>query len=108
MDRHFRATKPAAVSKSTSTRRSLKHAAAKPASPSPASHPATAPSLYADTLKQFDLNPRYGPSIGLSRLARWERAEALNLSPPEEIYGIITSDPGLAGRGFLESAATGF
>lgn len=27
----------------------------------------------------------FGPCIGMTRLERWERAEAFGLSPPEEV-----------------------
>ncbi len=41
-------------------------------------------------LKQFDLNPRYGPCVGISRLKRWERAERLKLNPPIQIKNILS------------------
>ncbi|XP_035690807.1 DNA polymerase delta subunit 4-like [Branchiostoma floridae] len=40
-------------------------------------------------LKQFDLNPDYGPSIGITRLERWERAEKFGLTPPEDVRDLI-------------------
>jgi hypothetical protein len=36
-------------------------------------------------LIRFDYNYRYGPSRGITRLKRWERAQKYNLNPPEEI-----------------------
>ncbi|TFY54141.1 hypothetical protein EVG20_g9831 [Dentipellis fragilis] len=33
-------------------------------------------------LRVFDLSYEYGPCVGVSRLERWERAEALGLNPP--------------------------
>jgi hypothetical protein len=36
-------------------------------------------------LRVFDLSPQYGPCVGISRLARWERAKAWGLEPPEEV-----------------------
>ncbi|XP_038697013.1 DNA polymerase delta subunit 4 isoform X2 [Tripterygium wilfordii] len=36
-------------------------------------------------LKQFDMNMVYGPCLGMTRMARWERAQGLGLSPPKEI-----------------------
>lgn len=40
-------------------------------------------------LHQFDLNDRYGPYIGIDRLARWERAECFGLSPPIRIWQLL-------------------
>ncbi|KAG8466090.1 hypothetical protein KFE25_005660 [Diacronema lutheri] len=36
-------------------------------------------------LAAFDLDSTFGPSVGLSRADRWERARALGLNPPEEV-----------------------
>ncbi|XP_069568107.1 DNA polymerase delta subunit 4 isoform X2 [Brachyistius frenatus] len=47
-------------------------------------------------LRQFDLNWRFGPCTGISRLQRWERAELHGLNPPEEIKYLLLqthSDP---------------
>lgn len=43
-------------------------------------------------LRQFDLEMKYGPCIGISRLARWERAKHLGLDPPEEIYAYLQQE----------------
>ncbi|XP_062512671.1 DNA polymerase delta subunit 4-like isoform X2 [Corticium candelabrum] len=40
-------------------------------------------------LKEFDHTVEFGPSIGITRLERWERAEAFNLNPPAEVRDII-------------------
>ncbi|KAI4297194.1 hypothetical protein L6164_037093 [Bauhinia variegata] len=40
---------------------------------------------HEEMLQQFDMNMAYGPCLGMSRLARWERAHKLGLNPPEEI-----------------------
>ncbi|KAL5568298.1 hypothetical protein UlMin_024873 [Ulmus minor] len=40
-------------------------------------------------LRQFDLNMAYGPCLGMSRLARWERASRLGLNPPKEIEALL-------------------
>ncbi|KAI8082941.1 DNA polymerase delta, subunit 4-domain-containing protein, partial [Halteromyces radiatus] len=40
-------------------------------------------------LRAFDLNYQYGPCVGLSRLERWERAQALGLHPPIEIRDLL-------------------
>lgn len=45
-------------------------------------------------LRVFDLDPNYGPSIGLTRLERWQRAQDLDLAPPAEIRQILTTKQG--------------
>ncbi|XP_075994539.1 DNA polymerase delta subunit 4 [Genypterus blacodes] len=40
-------------------------------------------------LKQFDLDWRFGPCTGISRLHRWERAKLHGLNPPEEIRELL-------------------
>lgn len=40
-------------------------------------------------LRQFDMNMAYGPCLGMSRLARWERAQRLGLKPPKEIETLL-------------------
>ena len=42
-----------------------------------------------DMLRKFDMNMAYGPCLGMTRLARWERARSLGLNPPEEIEGLL-------------------
>lgn len=36
-------------------------------------------------LRAWDMDMRFGPCIGISRLSRWERAQRNSLSPPEEV-----------------------
>ena len=36
-------------------------------------------------LRSFDLNSKFGPCMGLSRMERWERARDLGLDPPEQV-----------------------
>jgi len=45
-------------------------------------------------LRIFDLSYEYGPCVGITRLDRWERAEALGLNPPVEIKEILTTQQG--------------
>jgi len=45
-------------------------------------------------LRTFDLSYEYGPCIGVSRLDRWERAEALGLNPPPEVKEILMTQQG--------------
>ncbi|KAM4585000.1 DNA polymerase delta subunit 4 [Odontesthes bonariensis] len=40
-------------------------------------------------LRQFDLDWRFGPCTGISRLQRWERAKLHGLNPPEEIRDLL-------------------
>ncbi|KAG6522119.1 hypothetical protein ZIOFF_019256 [Zingiber officinale] len=42
-----------------------------------------------EKLRQFDMDMRYGPGIGLSRMDRWERADAMGLNPPAEVEAIL-------------------
>ena len=43
-------------------------------------------------LREFDLDVRYGPCIGISRLERWIRANELGLDPPEELLDWLTDE----------------
>uniref|UniRef100_A0A8C4KKK1 DPOD4 polymerase n=1 Tax=Dromaius novaehollandiae TaxID=8790 RepID=A0A8C4KKK1_DRONO len=60
-----------------------------PANPSPGRAPAPAASCpdpaVLDMLRRFDLSWEYGPCTGITRLQRWERAQALGLSPPAPV-----------------------
>lgn len=40
-------------------------------------------------LRQFDLDSKFGPVSGLSRLERWDRAAKLNLHPPAAVRALI-------------------
>ncbi|XP_060780826.1 DNA polymerase delta subunit 4 isoform X2 [Neoarius graeffei] len=47
-------------------------------------------------LRKFDLDWKFGPCTGISRLQRWERAALHGLNPPQEIKDILlkeTTDP---------------
>ncbi|KAJ9131834.1 hypothetical protein P3X46_005252 [Hevea brasiliensis] len=44
---------------------------------------------HEEVLRQFDMNMAYGPCLGMTRLARWERAQRLGLNPPEEIECLL-------------------
>ena len=46
-------------------------------------------------LRVFDLNPTYGPCMGLTRLERWDRAKALGHDPPDEIRHILCTRQGV-------------
>lgn len=51
--------------------------------------PALTPEQLEDVLRQFDLNPRYGPFVGIDRMERWERAEKFGLDPPPAIHKLL-------------------
>lgn len=38
-----------------------------------------------EILRLFDLSYEYGPCVGVSRLARWERAHKAGLNPPVQV-----------------------
>jgi hypothetical protein len=42
-----------------------------------------------EILKKFDLDPTYGPSIGLTRIERYENAKRFGLNPPENIPSLV-------------------
>ncbi|KAL3502326.1 hypothetical protein ACH5RR_036775 [Cinchona calisaya] len=42
-----------------------------------------------EVLRQFDMNMAYGPCLGMTRLARWERAKALGMNPPEDVGRLL-------------------
>ena len=59
----------------------------------PEAAPSTPSPAEVDTderaLRQFDLDTKFGPVSGLSRLERWERAAKLGLKPPESVRALI-------------------
>ncbi|XP_010941060.1 uncharacterized protein [Elaeis guineensis] len=42
-----------------------------------------------ERLRQFDMDMRYGPCLGLTRMERWDRAAAMGLNPPPEVEAIL-------------------
>ncbi|SHO76829.1 Uncharacterized protein MSYG_1168 [Malassezia sympodialis ATCC 42132] len=46
-------------------------------------------------LRVFDLNPAYGPCMGLTRLERWHRAQEIGESPPEPVRDILETREGV-------------
>ncbi|GAU24180.1 hypothetical protein TSUD_84150 [Trifolium subterraneum] len=40
-------------------------------------------------LQQFDMDMKYGPCIGMTRMERWERAVKFGMNPPEEIGNLL-------------------
>ncbi|KAI2631645.1 hypothetical protein GGS21DRAFT_153806 [Xylaria nigripes] len=49
-------------------------------------------SLGEKILRYWDVSLQYGPSIGISRVKRWERAEKLGLHPPIEILAVLMKE----------------
>jgi len=45
-------------------------------------------------LRNFDLTPKYGPCVGITRLERYRRAEKMGLKPPVEVLQILETDEG--------------
>ena len=45
-------------------------------------------------LKSFDLDSRFGPCSGMSRLERWERASRLGLDPPKDVEALLRGPGG--------------
>ncbi|KZT25313.1 hypothetical protein NEOLEDRAFT_1169499 [Neolentinus lepideus HHB14362 ss-1] len=58
-------------------------------------------------LRVFDLSYEYGPCIGVTRLERWERAEALGLKPPPEVREILFTKQGQEEDQFRETVFYG-
>ncbi|MQL98848.1 hypothetical protein Taro_031565 [Colocasia esculenta] len=50
-------------------------------------------------LRQFDMDMRYGPCLGMSRMERWQRAARLGLHPPPEVADLLLrrQEPGGGG-----------
>ncbi|KAF8555668.1 hypothetical protein OG21DRAFT_1410568 [Imleria badia] len=46
-------------------------------------------------LRCFDMSYEFGPCIGMTRLERWERAEAFGLNPPVEVRDILLTREGV-------------
>ncbi|KAI9464674.1 DNA polymerase delta, subunit 4-domain-containing protein [Boletus coccyginus] len=46
-------------------------------------------------LRFFDMSYEFGPCIGMTRLERWERAEAFGLNPPVEVRDILLTQEGI-------------
>merc|ERR1712216_1047245 len=40
-------------------------------------------------LHEFDLTLKYGPTLGITRSERWDRAARLGMDPPEEVKSIL-------------------
>lgn len=43
-------------------------------------------------LRLFDMSSKYGPCIGVTRLARWHRANRIGLKPPIEVLAVLLKE----------------
>jgi len=59
----------------------------------PPVHPGNQNKIH-EILRVFDLSYEFGPCVGIPRLERWERAQALGLNPPKEVYDILNTKQG--------------
>lgn len=57
-------------------------------------------------LRAFDLDPTFGPCLGMTRLERWKRANSLGEDPPKEVYDILLSQQGVLKGEYRESCLT--
>jgi len=46
-------------------------------------------------MRNFDLTPKFGPCVGISRLDRYRRAEKMGLKPPVEVLRVLETEDGL-------------
>lgn len=51
------------------------------------------PEQLEDELRLFDLNPAWGPFVGIDRISRWYRASRLDLGPPQRVLDILQMQP---------------
>eukprot|EP00039_Didymoeca_costata_P020355 m.340983 g.340983 ORF g.340983 m.340983 type:complete len:110 (-) comp19681_c0_seq1:227-556(-) len=51
------------------------------------------PDYVGEVLRNFDLSPEFGPSVGVGRLERWERAVDLGLNPPYVVRELVEANP---------------
>ena len=64
--------------------------------PLPAVRASLLPNTWTDAsdnevlLRKFDLDYAFGPCGGLSRRARWKRAEKMGLHPPQHVWDILS------------------
>lgn len=58
-------------------------------------------------LRTFDLDPAYGPCLGLTRLERWTRAKELGEEPPVEVYEILNTKDGRLKAEYRENCLAG-
>lgn len=52
-----------------------------------------------EVLRGFDLDIKFGPCIGITRMERWTRAERLGLKPPASIRSLLEAMEPVVVRG---------
>ncbi|KAF9784977.1 DNA polymerase delta, subunit 4-domain-containing protein [Thelephora terrestris] len=60
-----------------------------------------------EILRVFDLSYKYGPCIGTTRMERWERAKALGLDPPIEVFEILSTKEGHEDQEYVQNVLYG-
>eukprot|EP00056_Hartaetosiga_gracilis_P018310 m.10468 g.10468 ORF g.10468 m.10468 type:complete len:122 (-) comp6612_c0_seq1:186-551(-) len=45
-----------------------------------------------EVLREFDMEGKFGPCGGITRMERWERAKAFGLNPPQRIKDILVKN----------------
>ncbi|KAF8838994.1 hypothetical protein BDN67DRAFT_970727 [Paxillus ammoniavirescens] len=58
-------------------------------------------------LRFFDMSFEFGPCIGMTRLERWERAEAFGLNPPVEVREILLTKEGIEKEDYAQCVLYG-
>ncbi|XP_062194605.1 uncharacterized protein LOC133897796 [Phragmites australis] len=46
-----------------------------------------------EQLRQFDMDMKFGPCLGVTRLQRWERASGMGLQPPAHLRDLLLHTP---------------
>lgn len=94
---HFRTSKqpaaPSAAGKARSNKRQKKDEAPAPEAVARSEGDAAVSNVdlpeEEQLLRRFDLQTKYGPCAGITRLERWERAQKFGLQPPEDVRRVL-------------------
>jgi len=60
-----------------------------------------------EILRVFDLSYKYGPCVGTTRMQRWQRAKALGLNPPIEVFEILSTKEGHENQEYVQNVLYG-
>ncbi|CAK7243907.1 MAG: hypothetical protein STHCBS139747_005437 [Sporothrix thermara] len=55
-------------------------------------------------LRHFDVSSQYGPCVGITRRARWVRAQRLGLAPPIEVLAVMIKEEANGVKGIQRSS----
>ncbi|GAB1604589.1 DNA polymerase delta subunit 4-like [Argonauta hians] len=91
IDDDFKQKKPVFKSKSKVARKKIPLTGIQPSTSQNIQASCSKDSEELAVLSEFDLNWRFGPISGITRLERWERANKFCLNPPERVKNIILS-----------------